>query len=168
MSVQTLTMWKGAYRPVHTLAGPEFRICSKMLKKHCLNTLCNPIEKQLIRWSTQIKKFYCVFTRFEGFCIEWKQKQKMVVFDRKLCSGNKTMSPLKYLYFAFHSWSALGRQKVLGVLFWNTLYVVINMILIKNKRKSLNWFLSLTLLIRQYFPPKCRISRPYFLPYRLE
>ena len=23
---------------------------------------------------------YCVFTRFEGFCIEWKQKQKVVVF----------------------------------------------------------------------------------------
>ena len=58
--------------------------------KNVEKTLCNPIEKQLIRWSTQIKKFYCVFTRFEGFCIEWKQKQKVVVFWPKVVVGHQT------------------------------------------------------------------------------
>ena len=28
-------------------------------------------ENNLTDWKV---KFYCVFTRFEGFCIEWKQK----------------------------------------------------------------------------------------------
>ena len=38
-------------------------------------------------WYTQIIFFVCVFTRFEGFCIEWNQKKNWYFFGRKLWSG---------------------------------------------------------------------------------
>ena len=41
-------------------------------------------------WSIPTNKFHCVFTRFIGFCIEWKQKQKVVVFGPKVVVGHRT------------------------------------------------------------------------------
>ena len=38
--------------------------------------------------------FYCVFTRFEGFWIEWKQKQKVEgSFSTESCSGALKLPP---------------------------------------------------------------------------
>ena len=42
-------------------------------------TFCHVFNNPWQGCSTQIKKFYFVFTRFEGFCIEWKQKQIVVI-----------------------------------------------------------------------------------------
>ena len=47
-------------------------------------------------------QFYSVFTRYEDFCMEWKQKQKVDFFGRKLQSS---LEPPRYRYR--HVWDQL-------------------------------------------------------------
>ena len=60
---------------------------------HSQSQLESCIQQPKIGYRRQINKFYCVFTRFEGFCIEWKQKQKVVLFWPKVLVGPRPTPP---------------------------------------------------------------------------
>ena len=56
-------------------------------------SFCHIVNKPWQWLRTHINKFYCVFTHFEGFSIEFKQKQKVVPFWPKVAVGPQTPPP---------------------------------------------------------------------------
>ena len=58
------------------------------VRVHSQSQLESCIQQPQTGWSAQINRLYCVFIRFKDFCIEWKQKQKVVVFWPKVVVGH--------------------------------------------------------------------------------